>query len=226
MTLVVFDLGETLVSYEGIPLNWNEHYVDAINDFLVRNSICVSTPDLELAVSILKFYNTRTNRRIFEVEEGEVTRKIATVLGVDKAAFERSFFSYFQQRSKLEPSALETLMQLKKATIHTAVLSDVPYGMPRGFLMEDLGPLVPFIDRVASSCDVGVRKPHPLGLLTLMKQFKVKPDHIFYVGNEEKDMACAKNAGARSILLAPEETADYGQTYSIQTLFDVLNHVL
>ncbi|SCY38375.1 HAD family hydrolase [Desulfoluna spongiiphila] len=141
MTLVVFDLGETLVSYEGIPLNWSEHYLDAINDFLIKNSICVSTPGLELAVSILEFYNTRTNQRTFEVGEGEVTRKIATVLGIDGAVFERSFFSYFQQRATLEPSALETLMQLKKENIHTAVLSDVPYGMPRDYLMEDLGPL-------------------------------------------------------------------------------------
>lgn len=59
-----------------------------------------------------------------------------------------------------------------------------------------------------------------------MRQLKVGPDHAFYVGNEEKDMACAKNAGARSILLAPDETADYGQTHSIKDISGVLNHVL
>ncbi|VVS95607.1 HAD family hydrolase [Desulfoluna spongiiphila] len=226
MTLVVFDLGETLVSYEGIPLNWSEHYLDAINDFLIKNSFCVPTPDLELAVSILEFYNTRTNQRIFEVEEGEVTRKIATVLGIDGAAFERSFFSYFQRRAVVEDSAVTILTELKNAGVFTAVLSDVPYGMPRDFLLDDLGPLVPLMDRVVSSCEVGVRKPHPLGLITLMTEFGSDPGHVFYVGNEEKDMDCAANAGARSILLAPGETVDYGQTYSIQTLSGVLNHML
>ena len=226
MTLVVFDLGETLVSYDGIPLNWSEHYIDAINDFLVKNSICVTTPDLELAVSILDFYNTRTHQRTFEVAEGEVTRKIATVLGVDGAAFGHSFFAYFQRRAVVEASAVTTLTELKNAGVFTAVLSDVPYGMPRDFLMDDLGPLVPLMDRVVSSCEVGVRKPHPLGLINLMKAFGANPAHVFYVGNEEKDMACAANAGARSILLAPGETADYGQTYSVQTLSGVLRHVL
>lgn len=28
--LIVFDLGETLVPYQGVPLNWSQHYETAL----------------------------------------------------------------------------------------------------------------------------------------------------------------------------------------------------
>ena len=226
MTLVVFDLGETLISYCGIPLNWSEHYLSAIDGFLNKNEIVASPYDLELAASVLEFYNTRINHRLFEVDEGDVTKKIANILGVNYFEFEVSFFAYFQQRVELEPSALETLKELKKQNVFTALLSDVPYGMPRNYLIEDLGILASYIDVIMSSCDVGVRKPHPLGLITLMDQFRMDRNNVYYVGNEEKDINCAKNAKIKSILLQSDKSNSYGQTYSAKTLSDILKYVL
>ncbi len=224
--LVAFDVGETLVSYNGVPLNWSESYRAAINTALENLGVEATSSDMELSISILNFYNTRVNPRTFEVNEGEIVQKVAMVFGVDVLDFERNFFAYFQRRAIPEPTALETLINLNKAGVNTAVLSDVPYGMPRDFLLEDLGDLTAHLDIVLSSCDVGIRKPNPRGLLSLMKQFNHRPEQVVYVGNEEKDIGCATGAKVRSVLLSHHNPIDYGQTYSVNKLSDILKIVL
>jgi|GEM_PF-2370662 len=226
MTLVIFDLGETLVSYSGIALNWSKHYSAAISQALEGSGKSATPHDMERAMSILEAFNTRLNPRVIEVNEGEVLQRAGKLFGVDEVAFERQFFAYFQRKATIEPTALETLLTLKAAHVHTAVLSDVPYGMPREFMIDDLGPLAPHFDAIVSSCDIGTRKPHPRGILTLINQFKCAPEKAYYIGNEEKDMICAAEAGINPVLISPVTTRNYGQAHSIQTLSEIAHHVL
>lgn len=223
--LVVFDLGETLVNYEGMSLNWSDNYIAAIQSALIDQGIRATKGQLELSVSILNFYNTRVNPRSFEVSEGEVTDKVAKVFKADERRFERKFFAHFQRKSVFELSALETLTSLQNSDVRTAVLSDVPYGMPKEFLLEDLGFLTTKIDAVVSSSEVGFRKPNPVGLISIANQFHCPIEMVVFVGNEEKDISCANEVGAHSVLLSLSDAA-YGQAHTVRSLRDILPLVL
>lgn len=220
--LVVFDLGETLVSYQGVALNWSSNYYSAIT--LALNELGIETDDaqLEMAVEILDFYNTRTNSRCFEVDEGEVLSKVARVFNAKTIIFERLFFRYFQRTAIPENTAFETLKTLRSWGIKLAVLSDVPYGMPKTMIMDDLGKMTSLFDTVCSSCEVGFRKPHPIGLERLVARFEIAPKNAIYIGNEAKDMQCAIAAGVTSVLLDPDGKRNFGQSYSIKSLAELL----
>ncbi|MBN2626568.1 MAG: hypothetical protein JXA95_07875 [Spirochaetales bacterium] len=119
--LLIFDLGNTLVRYRGVSLNWSEHYEKALSEALSQQGIGYTDKRMDSAKDIPMFYNTRINFRTFEIEEGE------------------------------------TLEMLRAMGHKTAVLTDVPYGMPKTFVMDDLGELSGSIDYVLTSCEVGHR---------------------------------------------------------------------
>jgi putative hydrolase of the HAD superfamily len=64
---IIFDLGETLVSYEGVPLDWSGNYHAAISEAMNGLGVSASSNQYEMACSVLSSYNTRINPREFEV---------------------------------------------------------------------------------------------------------------------------------------------------------------
>lgn len=224
--LVVFDLGETLVSYQGVPLNWSSNYIAAICSALEQLGIDPDDEQLSLATSILNFYNTRISPRLFEVCEGEVLQKVANVFGTNRVDFELLFFGYFQRKAMFEPGAEATLAALKNHEVKLSVLSDVPYGMPKRLLLDDLGSLAPYLDDVCSSCEVGFRKPHPQGLLAQIDKHGASQSSTVFVGNEAKDIECAAKAGVKSVLIDPSGAKNFGQSHTVNTIAEVLSIVL
>ena len=224
---VAFDVGETLIQYKGLALDWSEHYRPALHHALSAVSVIADEEALSTAVEILTFYNTRKNPRIFEIEAGEVTSKIAKLFEVSYPEFERRFFSYFQRRSSPMPGASQLLSQLHNAGGYLAALSDVPYGMPTGMLVEDLGELASTFDRIVSSCDVGARKPNSKGLRQLLRLSGCFENRAYYVGNEQKDIEAALSANMHSILLSASLPApNYGQTHTVKYLSEVAEILL
>ncbi len=53
---------------------------------------------------------------------------------------------------------------------------------------------MPCFDDYLSSCSLGVRKPNPHGLTLLMQKYKLLPNEVLFVGDEDKDFETAKNA--------------------------------
>lgn len=224
---VAFDVGETLIRYDGVALDWSEHYRPAL--FYALSEIDVQPEENALAdaVEILTFYNTRKNPRTFEIAAGEVTTKLASLFSARHAEFECRFFQYFQRHSSAMPGGFESLQELKRAGCYLAALSDVPYGMPTAMLTEDLGDLASAFDCIAGSCDVGIRKPNGNGLRKLLNAAGYGADRAFYVGNERKDIEAAAAAGVNSILLSSGGSPpDYGQTYTVRSLTEVSGIVL
>ena len=224
--LAIFDIGETLVSYEGVALNWTEHYSPAILTALKELKSKDNKNGLELSLDVLSFYNTRKNPRKFEISEGEVTKKIANLLNIDELKFEDLFFQYFQRRSILESTAKETLRKLKNSGVSTASLTDCAYGMPKRIIKNDISTIYELIDRLITSCEIGERKPSPKGIEILKKEFNKKDSEVYFIGNEIKDIECAKNAKVKSILIDPSGKKDFGQDYSVKKLSDVLRIIL
>ena len=55
------------------------------------------------------------------------------------------------------------------------MLTDVPYGMDREFVLEDCRPIIDHIDVLLTSVDVGYRKPHVEGYMKLSALLGVSP---------------------------------------------------
>ncbi len=83
--------------------------------------------------------------------------------------------------------------------------------------------VVRYIDYPLTSNDVGYRKPRADGLKLLSEKMQVDIKEMAFVGDEEKDIMCAVNAGAYSILINRDNTIkNYGQDKEISSLDELL----
>ncbi len=69
-------------------------------------------------------------------------------------------------------------------------------------------------DVVITGGDVKEHKPHPEGILTALKRLGVRKDRAVMLGDSDKDLLAAKNAGVDSMLFyPPSHQIFYDQSY-------------
>ena len=137
-----------------------------------------------------------------------------------------NFFSYFRQDTSLYPEVEETLKILAEKGIVTGTLSDVAYGMDNKYALEDIADIRKYIDYPFTSNDVGFRKPSTKGLEILAEKMQVDISEMIFVGDEEKDVICANDAGAYSVLINRDSNEkNYGQKKEIHSLAELLSIV-
>jgi len=226
---VCFDLGETLICYEGTPLNWKEHYHNALQEVSSAFGEWLGKEAKGRAIETLLQFNTRENPRLEEVNHETIFRKIGIHLGIQAHSptdICRPFFRYFQRRAKPFPNTITVLKELRNKHIATGVLTDVPYGMPKEFVLEDLQDLTPYLNTVVTSVEAGYRKPHRAGFQLLAETLSIPISGLVYVGNEKKDIDGGLSAGAVVVLIDRDrQHPDWKQDYTIDTMLE-LNGIL
>ena len=204
---LVFDFGETLAHYEGAQLNWSEHYRRALRGVASSCAIEVDESQLDQGEAVLARYNTRIHPRTEEVRPQQVFSDLLGRWAPNRpelvASAERAFFVYFQRKLVVYPEVPEALSQLRAAGVPMALLSDVPYGMSTDLFAQDLldTGLDEYFASTLTSLEVGHRKPSPVGLLRVSRNLGMAPAQLAYVGNEQKDVWAANDAGFTSILI-------------------------
>jgi len=224
--LVVFDLGETLIFYKDFALNWSEHYNHALEIVFNNLSLKYDPEIIKQASSILYKYNTRINPRAEEINSYKIFSEILSSINLDinlVDSFTKEFFKYFQRTTEPEETAIELLSALKEKNIFTSVLTDVPYGMPKELVLEDLKPVSNYIDFVLTSVEVGKRKPSTAGIEIILNKFNCTSSETILIGNEKKDIDTAIAAGIIPVLLSKDDSIkDFGQHKTISKLIDLL----
>jgi putative hydrolase of the HAD superfamily len=226
-TALGFDLGETLLTYRDTPLSWAELYGEALTQVAAKARRELRDEAVRVAEAILVRHNTRLHPRTVEVSSEDIFAEILAAWGWPEALRTQSveaFFGFFQQRLATYPETIEVLRALKNRGVRVGVLTDVPYGMPRHLVERDLAEagLSEFVDVLLTSVDVGHRKPAPEGFRALAQALGVSVGELIYVGNEPKDIAGPKAAGARAVLISREKTAlELGQDATIASLRDL-----
>jgi len=228
---VGFDLGETLLGYEGVGLNWRSHYPRALTEVGHACGRSVSADDLSSAEAILLRYNTRESPRLEEVSAEAIFSAILRGWSVPDRFLPDAidaFFAFFRRKSFRYPDVDGCLKALRSIRVPVGVLTDVPYGMPKRFVQQDLASagLAGMFDCVLTSVDVGFRKPHAKGFMALAKALNRAPARMIYVGNEKKDVEGARSAGLVAVLLDREGGAEYGQHHALSTLAELHTVVL
>lgn len=229
---VGFDLGGTLIEYEGVPLDWQQEYPTALTAVASLWTDCLPAPQLEAGTAVLRRFNTRLTPRACEVDHTVIFGELLTAMNappaqvpalIDPAA--DAFFTVFQRRARPVPEARQVVDAFLGAGIPVGVLTDVPYGMPRRLALSDLdaagfGVLAA---TTVTSVDVGVRKPDPRGFVALATRLSCSPHEMLFVGNEQKDVQGALAAGMSAVMLwrGDTPTPTWGQHHCVSDLAEL-----
>src|SRR5512132_1379700 len=95
--LYAFDLGDTLVEYEGLPLSWEAHYPAALSALAGHCGIEADAETIARGIAVLKRYNTRLVPRMHEVEFrtilSELFENLEATAELDEVECARAFFA-------------------------------------------------------------------------------------------------------------------------------------
>ena len=234
---VGFDLGETLIEYEGVPLNWEREYPNALAAVAAVWAGSPTPAQIEAGSAILRCYNTRLVPRRHEIKATTLFGELLTALGAPPGqtpvlldAAVDAFFGVFSRRARTFPDVAAALEPLIDAGVPIGVLTDVPYGMPRRLVLQDLS--VAGLDSLTSatltSTEVGVRKPEPAGFRSLADAQGCAAEAMLYVGNEQKDVTGAHAAGMTAALIwrNAEPAPAWGQNITVSSMEQLLYVVL
>lgn len=217
MRAVAFDLGDTLVEYEGMPFSWEAHYPAALGHLATSLGISLRPEHVDRACAILRRYNTRLTPRETEVSFAAILDELLRAFDFPGPAAElpcaTAFFRIFRQRLRCFSDTVATLTALKQRGLKIGVFTDVPYGMPRELVLEDVSTasVTKYFDVLLTSRDVGFRKPAPVTLETLARALSCELREMVYVGNEQKDVMVARSCGCPAILI---DRAKHGKDWS------------
>ncbi len=226
--VAIFDLGDTLVEYEGLPPSWVEHYDAALTNLAQFLGCEPTEPQLRNARERLSGYNTRLHPRTVEFAFSRILSDLKAAFQIsypgnpDDAA--RAFFQVFRQRLRCFPDTRPVLNSLRSAGIRVGVLTDVPYGMPRILVEEDMSTagVLELVDELVTSVDAGGRKPDCGGLEYLAFKLRTSPTEMIFVGNEKKDIEVALAFGCKAVLLdRPQANPDWKQDATIKSLAEL-----
>ena len=219
MRAVIFDIGGTLADYP-IPLNWSALYRPAFERIAERYGIAITEDEYAHIGGVLAKYNTRIHPRTVEVSSEQIFSELlsGTSITADPLLIRREFYAYFRNDVRLYPEAERVLSDMSRRFI-TGTLSDVAYGMDNEFALADIAPLLGYIRYPYTSNDTGYRKPCGKGLVMLADEMGIRTSEMMFVGDEKKDIECAHDAGAVSVLINRSgEPRSFGQDFTVSDL--------
>lgn len=194
---VVFDLGGTLMEYTGMPLNWSDFYIcgfEKLNEILQLN---LSENELQESANKLKSYNPRISKREYEIQPEVIFNDIISSWGEkpDTNKVIKIFFEGLSLKVNIYEYSIKLLKNWKNLGFKIACLTDLPNGMPDYIFKPAIEKILPYFDLYVSSQMCGVRKPNKGGICYIADAFEISEAEILFVGDEEKDLLTALNAG-------------------------------
>jgi putative hydrolase of the HAD superfamily len=219
---ICFDLGDTLFYSSGMSLSWTKYYKIALEKGFDKINKRMTENDYIECSKILAKYNTRINPREKEYDSEKIFNEIMAYSKIntsERNIIEKTFFDFFNENQTPFPDTEEVLKEIKKTNLKIGILTDAPYGMPKKYELDKIKPIEKYIDTIISSVEVGYRKPNIKGYEILAKELNVETNEMVYIGNEEKDIIGANNAGIISILInRTEEELNFGEKYQFMNL--------
>lgn len=223
MKIIVFDLGGTLMQYEGMPYSWVEFYQQGFDSIIQKYNCNVSKEDIQKSVQILKDFNPRVSGREVEYSAEHIFSNALEHWHIDppiKNCIE-TFWQGLKLSAKIYPDTIEVLKELKEKGYIIATLTDLPNAMPDEIFKKDISELLSYFDYYVSSCVAGYRKPNCKGLQMISDKYGVPVTELVFVGDEEKDRKTACNANCKFVHIQ-RTTKSEG---SISSLYELLQLV-
>ena len=217
---VIFDLDNTLLDF----MKMKEYAVKAAIAGMIEAGLVID--DEESYKKIVSIYQEEgwENQQVFNYfldrTVGEVNNKyLAAAIVAYRRAREANLLLY--------PNVNHTLVELMKAGIKLAVVSDAPSreAWMRIYYLN----LHHHFDFVLTFDDTNARKPSPIPFQMALKELKTKPSETLMVGDwPERDVAGANNLGIRSIFARYGDsfgTIDSGADWDINDVYEIVGIV-
>ena len=217
---VIFDLDNTLLDF----MKMKEYAVKAAIAGMIEAGLDID--DEESYKTIVSIYEEEgwENQQIFnyflERTVGQVNNKyLAAAIVAYRRAREANLLLY--------PNVNHTLVELMKAGIKLAVVSDAPSreAWMRIYYLN----LHHHFDFVLTFDDTNARKPSPIPFQMALKELKTEPSETLMVGDwPERDVAGANNLGIRTIFARYGDsfgTIDSGADWDINDVYEIVGIV-
>lgn len=222
----VFDIGGTLMEYQGMPSSWAEYYEPCFRYADKKLGIGLSEEGIRQAVDILKGYNPRIHYHEEdyppEIIFGEIIKKWGKHVALEPLI--NAFFEKMELTPVIYADSILVLRELKQRGKTIAALTDVAVGMPDSLHKEYFAELLPYFDSYVSSITCGFRKPNPTGLNDIAIKYHVSAGEMIFIGDEKKDIETAKRFGCQSILVDKTNSGvNYGQNFTITELKEIFH---
>lgn len=206
MKAVVFDLGGTLIHFDGA---WTEVMQQAMRDLLAHLQAGGRELDAEKFLqefhARLQEYYVQREAEFVEYTTAHILRTLLSDMGhpglnaAEMAAALRTLYGTSQSHWKPEADAVETLEALRAAGYHMGIISNASDDDDVQTLV-DKAALRPYMDFVLSSAACGIRKPNPMIFKIALKDWGYLPGEVAMVGDTlGADILGARNAGLYSI---------------------------
>jgi len=217
---VIFDLDNTLLDF----MKMKEYAVKAAIAGMIEAGLDID--DEESYKKIVSIYEEEgwENQQVFNYfldrTVGEVNNKyLAAAIVAYRRAREANLLLY--------PNVNHTLVELMKAGIKLAVVSDAPSreAWMRIYYLN----LHHHFDFVLTFDDTNARKPSPIPFQMALKELKTEPSETLMVGDwPERDVAGANNIGIRTIFARYGDsfgTIDSGADWDINDVYEIVGIV-
>jgi putative hydrolase of the HAD superfamily len=208
---VLFDLGNTLVSY---------YKPDDFYPILKTSVAAIGAVarehgrpfDVDAAYAHAKTLNR-------ENDDGRVwplTERLAALIGEQAGTLSEqlvnelidAFLGPIFSTAKVDPQAIPVLEHLRASGLKTAIVSNTPWGSPSSRWLGELSRLglLHRVDEVVLCVDVGWRKPAPQPFQRALSLLNVSPERTAFVGDDMRwDVLGARTAGIEPILISPSD---------------------
>jgi putative hydrolase of the HAD superfamily len=225
---VLFDLGNTLVSYYG-----SGEFPTVLRRSLTE---CVAalgwSPDAhrdeQLFDQAMRLNQERTDFAVRPLDD-RLRELFGASVALEETTLHRvseAFLAPIFAMARPDPTAVAVLQSLRGIGIKTAVVSNTPWGSPADAWRNELmrHGLLPVVDAAVFCVDVGWRKPHRAPFDRALSVLDVRADEALFVGDDQRwDILGARNAGIRPVLLAADAQATPVDCVTIQSLGGILS---
>lgn len=212
--IIVFDIGGTLMEFDGMPLNWSEYYPLGFKRLAESLGYSIADGEILRSAEILRSYNPRFHEREKEIKPEfiftECLKGWNCNYEVQKAA--NLFFEGLELKPRIYGGAIKLIAQLKKKGCTVGLYTDLPCGMPDEYFKKCITQLTDEADFYISSQSCGYRKPYGQILLNTAKRYNTQIKDLIYIGDEEKDRQTALHNGCR-FLLHKGAVNDFSELY-------------
>ncbi|MCW5875968.1 MAG: HAD family hydrolase [Anaerolineales bacterium] len=222
---VVFDLGGTLIYFDGV---WTEVMQVAMRELLAHLQASGSALDTEQFLdefhTRLQEYYIQREAEFVEYTTAHILRTLLADMSQPPLSDEQlalalsRFYAVSQSRWKTEADAQETLEALRAAGYRLGIISNASDDADVQTLVDKAG-LRPYMDFVLSSAACGIRKPNPMIFKIGLQEWGLAPGEAAMVGDTlGADILGARNAGLHSIWITrrAEKPANRDHAETIQ----------
>lgn len=204
--VVLFDLGSTLIYFEGGYQPWSTEMTRALTQSLIKSGVPLDEGAFTAAYdSRMQAYYQERGSEFIEYTSAYNLRLILGDFGHTQLPDETlqsalaAMYGVSQALYHLEEDAIPTLEALRRRGYHLGLISNAGDDTDVQTLIDQHG-LRPFFEVILVSAAVGIRKPHPRIFKQALDHWDCAPDQAVMVGDTlGADVLGAHNAGMTGI---------------------------